>query len=200
MGLIVAALKDLQARLGGMVLAVHHSGKDATRGMRGHSSLLAALDACIEVTRDGDRREWKVAKAKDGIDGTAHPFRLQVVPLGFDEDGEPITSCVITPDEMPGEAVRRAKVPKGGQQKIIWAALTEMLEAEERRTGGRKPEGAPDDLPLGRPCLRLEDVVLKCRDRLAVAPDRKTERTRSAITGLITLGLLECREGWLWKI
>lgn len=200
MGLIVAALKDLQARLGGLVLVVHHSGKDATRGMRGHSSLLAALDACIEVTRDGDRREWKVAKAKDGIDGTAHPFRLQVIPLGFDEDGEPITSCVITPDEMPGEAVRRAKVPKGGQQKIIWAALTEMLEAEERRTGGRKPEGAPDDLPLGRPCLRLEDVVLKCRDRLAVAPDRKTERTRSAITGLITLGLLECREGWLWKI
>ena len=200
MGLIVAALKDLQARLGGLVLVVHHSGKDAARGLRGHSSLLAALDASIEVTRDGDRREWKVAKAKDGVDGIAHPFRLLVVPLGFDEDGEPITSCVIAPDEMPGEAVRRAKVPTGGNQKIIWDALTELLDAEGRRTGGRKPEGAPDELPLGRTCLLVEDAVHKCRDRLPSEPKRKTERARDAINRLITGGLLECREGWLWKI
>ena len=39
----------LQATLGGLVLAIHHSGKDAGRGLRGHSSLHAALDAVIEV-------------------------------------------------------------------------------------------------------------------------------------------------------
>lgn len=57
MGEVIGAAKAIQAELGGLVLLVHHTGKDATKGLRGHSSLHAALDAAIEVTRDGDRRE-----------------------------------------------------------------------------------------------------------------------------------------------
>jgi hypothetical protein len=69
MGEAIGAAKAIQAELGGLVLLVHHTGKDATKGLRGHSSLHAALDAAIEVTRTDDRREWKVAKSKDGEDG-----------------------------------------------------------------------------------------------------------------------------------
>lgn len=198
MGEIVQAAKHLQAELGGLVLLVHHSGKDASRGLRGHSSLLAALDASVEVAREGDRREWRIGKAKDGEDGKAHPFRLSVVELGTDDDGEEITSCVCLPDEAPADSVRRAKVPAGGNQKIIWDALGELLLEEGKRIGSRKPDDAPEEVPLGRPCLRLEDVIAGCRDRLTVESDRKTERTRQAITGLITRGLIVCREGWLW--
>lgn len=97
MGAIIAGLKALQTELGGLVLAVHHTGKDATKGLRGHSSLHAALDAALEVTRTEDMREWRTAKAKDGSDDQGHPFRLEVVELGTDEDGEPITSCAIAP-------------------------------------------------------------------------------------------------------
>ncbi len=97
MGRAVAASKALQARLGGLVILVHHTGKDATRGMRGHSSLFAALDAVVEVSRDGEARTWKVAKSKDGADGIEHAFRLNVVQLGVDEDGDPISSCVVEP-------------------------------------------------------------------------------------------------------
>lgn len=64
------------------MLLVHHTGKDVAKGLRGHSSLLAAMDSAVEVTRSGDRREWKVAKAKDGVDGEVHPFRLQIETLG----------------------------------------------------------------------------------------------------------------------
>ncbi len=42
-----------------MVL-IHHTGKDATEGLRGYSSIFAAMDAAVEVSRDSDRREWKV--------------------------------------------------------------------------------------------------------------------------------------------
>ena len=62
MGLIIEAAKALQMALGGLVLLVHHTGKDAGKGLRGHSSLFAALDAAIEVSRDGDSRAWAVAK------------------------------------------------------------------------------------------------------------------------------------------
>ena len=93
MGVIESA-KELQPDRG-PCLVVHHTGKDSTKGLRGHSSLFAALDAAVEVTREGDRKEWRIAKAKDGQDGAAHPFRLEVVQLDPDDEGEPVSSCVV---------------------------------------------------------------------------------------------------------
>jgi hypothetical protein len=99
MGEILEAAKRLQAATGGLVVLVHHTGKDSSRGLRGHSSLFAAMDAAVEVSRDGDRREWRVAKSKDGADGEAHLFGLEVLALGTDEHGDAITSCVVTTGE-----------------------------------------------------------------------------------------------------
>lgn len=194
MGEAIGATKAIQAELGGLVLLVHHTGKDATRGLRGHSSLHAALDAAIEVTRNDDRRDWKIAKSKDGEDGEAHPFRLDVVKIGEDEDGEPVTSCIVVPDENAGDAVRRVKLPSGGNQRIVWDGLQTMFKA----AGERRPEGVPEELPTGRPVLPLEDAISKVRSRLPVESDRQTERARQSITGLVTRGLLTCREGWIW--
>jgi hypothetical protein len=115
MGKAISAAKTMQQAVGGLVLLVHHTGKDAAKGMRGHSSLYAALDAAIEVRRPGgDLREWSVAKAKDGADGMAHAFRLDVVELGVDEDGDPITSCVIHP--TTGATARQSKPLTAAQQ------------------------------------------------------------------------------------
>lgn len=196
MGEAIAAVKAIQAELGGLVLLVHHTGKDATKGLRGHSSLHAALDAAIEVTRTDERREWKIAKSKDGEDGQAHPFRLDVVEIGNDEDGEPITSCVVVPEENAGDAVRRVKLPSGGNQRIVWDGLQGLFKA----AGDRRPDGAPEELPMGRPVLLLDEAIAKVRSRLAVESDRQTERTRQAITGLVTRGLLVLREGWIWLV
>ncbi|MBK7423577.1 MAG: AAA family ATPase [Propionivibrio sp.] len=190
MGEVITAAKAIQAALGGLVLLVHHTGKDATKGLRGHSSLHAALDAAIEVSRDGDRREWRMAKSKDGEDGEAHPFRLEVVEIGTDEDGEPITSCVVVPEESTGDAVHRALPPKSGNQRVIWDALGSVLKASSSYCqGGAAPT---------RPCVRLEDAIEKIRTRLVCDPKRQTERTRAAITGLVNRGLIEHQEGWLW--
>jgi hypothetical protein len=60
------------------------------------------------------------------------------------------------------------------------------------------PDSPPEGLPPGRACIRLDEAIEKVRDRLAVEPDRKTERTRQAITGLVTRGLLTLRDGFLW--
>lgn len=190
MGTIIGHVKGLQAELGGLVLLVHHTGKDATKGLRGHSSLLAALDAAIEVTRTDDRREWRVAKAKDAPDGDAHPFRLDVVELDIDEAGEPVTSCVVVPEERAADLVRRVKLPQGGNQKLVFDAVRDLLRAASRFGMA----GAPP----GRPCVELDDAIAVARERLACAPDRKTERTRQAITGLVSSGAVALREGWLW--
>lgn len=192
MGEVISAAKAMQAELGGLVLLVHHTGKDATKGMRGHSSLHAALDAAIEVCRDNDRREWKMHKAKDGEDGEAHPFRLDVVEVGTDEDGEAVTSCVIAPEENAGAAVRRPLPPKSGNQRHILDALGEVLKAA--RDYGQA--GAPID----RPCVQLEDAIEKTRGSLVCDPKRQTERTRAALSGLITRGIVGHRDGWIWLV
>jgi putative DNA primase/helicase len=123
MGEILEAAKRLQAATGGLVVLVHHTGKDASRGLRGHSSLFAAMDAAVEVSRDGDRREWKVSKAKDGQDGAAHPFGLDVLVLGTDEHGDTITSCVVTAGESSASrAPRLTPAQRMALQSLVNAA------------------------------------------------------------------------------
>ena len=188
MGEILEAAKTLQAATGGLVVLVHHTGKNAAAGLRGHSSLFAAMDAAIEVCRDGDRREWKVAKSKDGMDGEACPFKLAVEVLGFEPTGETITSCVVQRDTT-AQDVRAVKLPQGGNQRVTLDALRPMFK--DGTTG--KP-GAP---PM-RPCIELEAAVSAGAAKLTCQTDRRATRTREAITGLVARGVMGCNEGWLW--
>jgi KaiC/GvpD/RAD55 family RecA-like ATPase len=194
MGAIIAATKGLQAKLGGLVLLVHHSGKDATKGLRGHSSLHAALDAAIEVSRTDDRRDWRIAKAKDGDDGKAHPFRLEVVEIGEHDDGEPMTSCVVVADEGTPADFRRPSLPKTGNQRVVWDALGELL----RQAGDARPNDAPPSLPQGRPAITMDAAIAGIRDRLACDAKRKTERTQQALTGLQAKQLVTIDGGYVW--
>jgi hypothetical protein len=189
MGIVLEASRELQAMTGGLVCAIHHAGKDLTKGLRGHSSLHAALDAVIEVTRDFDRREWKASKVKDGADGEAHPFRLEVVQLAPDDEGEPVSSCVVRPDDTPQNATR-SKLPKGGNQKVVLDALGDLL----RKSHAYGRAGAPSQ----RPCVEVEGAVEAIAPRLVCEPVRRKERTRQAMTGLVAAGVVVCREGWLW--
>ena len=188
MGEILESAKTLQTLTGGLVLLVHHTGKNAAAGLRGHSSLFAAMDAAIEVSRDGDRREWKVAKSKDGQDGEAHPFKLQIETLGVEETGEAITSCVVLRDTQ-AQDVRAVKLPQGGNQRVVLDVLRPMFK--DGQTG--KP-GAP---PL-RPCIELETAVSAGAAKLTCQTDRRATRTREAITGLVARGVVGCNEGWIW--
>lgn len=113
MGRIIKGGDDLQRLTDGIVLLVAHEGKDASKGLRGHSSLIAALDGHVVVTKDNDQCIWKIDKAKDGKDGAEHGFKLKVIELGLDEDGDKITSCVILPTEKPIRS--RPKLTKAEQ-------------------------------------------------------------------------------------
>lgn len=93
--------KRIHESTGAMVLLIHHSGKDATKGARGWSGLRAACDAEIEVVREKTGRLLQLTKSKDGEDGLKWGFDLDVVQLGVDEDLDPITSCVVVEAEIP---------------------------------------------------------------------------------------------------
>lgn len=192
MGKILEGMSRVQELTQGLVIVVHHTGKDTSKGLRGHSSLHAALDAAIEVTRDGDARSWKLAKSKDGEDGVGFPFSLKVHDLGPDADGDSITSCAIG----PAASLFTPKPPSGAVQKVALAALRQALAASPLK-------GMCQTSPQ-TPCFKVEDAVQVLAGTLAATPpNKRTNRARTLITGLTSGGYLQSGvdnsgEGWLW--
>ena len=84
----------LQVATGAHVMLVHHSGKDDTRGARGSGALKAAVDTEIEI-KDG---LITVTKQRDMDKSWTAPFGLDVVTIGEDQDGDPVTSCIARVD------------------------------------------------------------------------------------------------------
>jgi len=120
MGSIIAATKLLGERLKGLVLLVHHTGKDTSRGLRGHSSLLAALDAAIEVENKAGVRAWSATKVKDDAVGGPQAFQLKPYTVDTDEDGLDVTSCAIERALLPQTQCRPLS---GSNQKMGAEAL-----------------------------------------------------------------------------
>lgn len=197
MGVLVAALQRLQALVGGLVLAVHHMGKDAGRGARGHSSLYAACDVVVSITKAGalitvSTRGDAGGKSKDA-EPVEHAAALARVVLHTTDDGHEISgACIVETSETP--RARLPKGPKGGNAKVAWDTLGAML----REAGDIRPVDAPDELPEGRPTVRLDDAVAKIAPMLTCEAKRQTERTRAAITSLVNSGHLVHVGGWLW--
>jgi hypothetical protein len=112
----IASVDAIRAATGAHVCVIHHCGKDEARGARGHSSLRAAVDTEIEVSRpDGETISTvRVTKQRDLPIGKAMPFSLKVMELGTDRRGKPVKSCTVHhEDEMmakkPGKAGRKPK-------------------------------------------------------------------------------------------
>jgi len=143
MGAIIEGAKLLAEQTQGLVILVAHTGKDPARGARGHSSQLPAMDACIAVRRDGEHREWRAEKVKDGSESATHHFRLRVLDVGRDEDGDTITSCVI---ERDASAPSRSASLTPGQHLAVNAYVTACRDGYGRV--------APDGRFLG---LHVED-------------------------------------------
>lgn len=129
-GMALAQCKRLAHRSGAMVLLVHHSGKDVSKGARGHNSLWAACDVVMQVDKGDDTRSVTIAKMKDGPEGHGYVFKLHTVVMGEDEDGDDITSCIV---EFLGEgkAEPEDKKKKTGKNELsLLGILHDLLGIE----------------------------------------------------------------------
>lgn len=95
---LVHAVDLIRGQTGAHLMLVHHTGKNAALGMRGHSSLRAAIDTEIELTKGDEGSDLRLAttkKQRDMPGGREMEFRLHVDVLGTDSDGDQVTSCII---------------------------------------------------------------------------------------------------------
>lgn len=125
MGEYLAAVAKIVDATGAFVLIVHHSGKDAKRGARGHSSLRAAVDTELEVKAEGDAQLLKVTKSRDGLTGTEYAYKREIIVLNLDDDLDEVTSCVALPMVL-SEVQSRKRKPSGKWQELVYDALDKL--------------------------------------------------------------------------
>lgn len=123
MGKALAHCKGMHKALGSMILLVHHSGKDSSKGARGWSGLRAAADSEHEVTRTAFGRTLRSTKQKDGADFQEWGFGLEVVNIGTDPDGDTLTSCVVVEAEIPAVGSTRKL---GKNETVILNVMSEI--------------------------------------------------------------------------
>jgi hypothetical protein len=171
MGAAIAGAQHLALQVEGLVVLIHHSGKDPTKGMRGHSSLLGAVDASIEVIAKSSGRSWKVRKSKDGEAGQEYDFDLVHYDLGTDADGEPIGSCAVQQAIHPPSL--RLSPLRGARRIAVMAKLVSLSSG-------------------GNLSIDKEAAISAVAPDLDVAAKRKRTVARETIDSLIVSGHLSC--------
>jgi hypothetical protein len=116
-----------------LVLVVHHTGLGDDRRMRGHSSLLGALDAAILCERvESDlAATLTLSKIKDDSSDVRLVARLERVVIGHDEDGDEISTLVVNSVEDAEAAVNRPRaklIPPS--QRLLMACVVDAIEQD----------------------------------------------------------------------
>ena len=118
MGLFVDACEIVKRHCECAVVAIHHSGKDAARGMRGSTALLGAVDTSIKVSKLEETVTLATEKQKDAEPMPDVAFTMTPVALIDD------VSVVMTQADMPEKKPRSAKLTE--PQKIALQALRNL--------------------------------------------------------------------------
>jgi RecA-family ATPase len=134
MGAFIHNAGRIQRMLNCAMMVLHHSGKDATKGLRGHSSLLGAVDTQLELMKiDATPNPSSpiagsgiltISKQKDGQDGLKIGFEMVKVEIKGSALGiadAQISLAVRASDEalkqeMQQQAVQREAKPRKLQE------------------------------------------------------------------------------------
>lgn len=194
----------IQAQFGCTVIVVHHIPKNSeTVSERGHGSLRGAIETSLVIQHDEPSgvRTILCKKQKDAEDGWKTQFKLKVIELGHDEDGDPVTSCVVIPtDDTPRE--QKGTGPHlSATQRQAHNELLATLEA--------CPVATPRDFPSelrGRMVSGKMTTRSEWRQRwIAIAgggmsPESASSTFRRAVTDLQNKGLVGAWNDWVWAI
>lgn len=196
MGKIAELLRQLAEEFNVCVLIVHHSGKDQSKGLRGHSSFYAALDFAIEVQVEKDqdgkplRRTFSVMKQREGEGNIVREFEIRGVELGRHpkRPSNRVTGplAVIKGGEAK-KAAARVTGPKGKNQRIVYGVLKGTL-----LKASRHPQAKLTGRGWGVPTEALLDAAKEKLPR-GTGHDRRRERALEALTALSA-------DNWVWFV
>jgi hypothetical protein len=122
-----ANLRTIHTRLNNSVhiALVGHTGKDESRGARGSNAHVGDVDVMTQISGDLVKVA-AVVKGNDQAERTLATFKMEVVETGRDEDGDPITTSIVSAERLEPSTEPRAKSKKDkltANQKTIFGML-----------------------------------------------------------------------------
>lgn len=154
MGRAVRTLRSLSAPSGAAVAVIHHSPKEGNTP-RGHGVLNGDADVTMRVEGQDDAvRAVHFGKNRNGSSGHAFDFRIELVELGEDQDGDVIRRPVAL--EVDTQESRKPKGKPLNDNQMGWLRDIHTLFAT--------PELAEERVPLPDMC----GVPTLTRDQLRV--------------------------------
>jgi len=194
----------IQREFGCTAIVVHHIPKNSeTVSERGHGSLRGAIETSLVVSADQETgiRTVLCKKQKDAEDGWKTQFKLKVVELGHDEDGDEVTSCVVVPTEDRPMAQRGAGPALSSTQRQAHNELLATLEACPCTT----PHGFPIDMRGNMVGGKMTTRAAWQQRWTAIAgsgksPESAAATFRRAVTDLQNKGLVGAWNDVVWAI
>jgi hypothetical protein len=198
--MLVGHADRIRSATGAHVCFVHHSGKDKAKGARGHSSLRAAVDTEIEISREPDAKYSTIKTVKQREMEMAEDmyFGLKKVELGKNKYDEEVTSCVVTEVAKEEIEFKEKEEKLTAAQRFLWdAILNKMISSGERRK-------VISDMPEVK-CITFEQL----RDQLEMSgfkelyngeKDKVKEATLVARLALKDKGKIGFNKHHLWLL
>jgi len=194
MGMFIKGADAVRAQLDCALIAIHHAGKDISKGARGHSSLRAAVDTELLVEGQADPRQVSCTKQRDLERAPSFAFDLELQVVGHNPKGKPVTSCVV---KVTDEASRpRTKLTK--QTRLAFTALSEAIQELGKSPSTALIQGTKSHVPLL--VISLDDwrAFLTKRDIFGGSPDANKKAYQRAKLDLQDQGLIEISDGYVW--
>jgi hypothetical protein len=112
---VVSGLNRLSDATGALAINVDHMGKDQDAGLRGTSAKRDCVETILACLIDRDKKTGKAKnhrlqlfKIRDGEEGRVIPYRLVPTECGRDEDGDPVSTCIVQWEPQRPMVVKRA--------------------------------------------------------------------------------------------
>jgi len=207
MGGFITQAGKLQAIYLCAMLLIHHSGKDITKGLRGHSSLFGAVDTELEIQRQDSvinsadtlvvgNAILTVTKQKDGADSITVGIEVVNVEVGESALGfETITSLAVRHNQDVAKSNPKGSknnAGSGNNQRIEMDSLMKVIKAKGsyREVDGTRRHGvALDD-------WRAEFWSMKgCTDDDKAAFKKAWLRARER---LVAVNKIVIGSDWVW--
>ena len=170
-----ANLRKVHAQVDVHIALVGHTGKDETRGARGSNAHVGDVDVMVQISGD-TIKVAQVIKGNDQPERVVAQFKLEPYELGRDDDGDPITTSIVSVDRIDTQPAQQQREPKlTANQKTLFAMLhdagrsgllTEDWNTLARDAGiGRKRRADLTDI---RNALKSKGLIREMGDRWMV--------------------------------
>lgn len=205
MGQLIINADILRELTNAHIAFIHHSGKDSTKGARGHSSLRAAVDTEIEISRTDIHSPSKIEIVKQRemeiIDPMA--FTLDRIVIGTNSRGKEVASCVAIPCEVAQD--KQTKTMTAMQTFVYDAILDCLLSHGVERTV--LPGVAPlQSITYSELRQTLENkgfkgmIKIKDGEKTEATPEQVKSATQTARVALKKMGKISFTKDHIWLV